>query len=385
MIAVIADDLTGAAELAGLGWHYGLHTEMIYGNAINGNEADLLVVATDTRSVNEQEAVAITTEINAALQQAHLARIFKKVDSVLRGHVLAELRVQLRMFSLKRALLLPANPALGRTISDGEYFINGQPAHLTSFARDPEFPVTSPDVKDMLRAAGDEVKLCRRGDALPETGIIVGECTSEDDIRHWLQLADDQTLLAGGSGFFKILLESLGYRQQEHHDEPYAMNYPALYVCGSTFGKSRALVGKISREGGPVSYMPPDIVKLPSPPDALFDAWANEIVSLLKIHQKAIVGIHDDATPGEAATAAALRSKKAAVIKIVFERTPVRELLIEGGSTAAAIINRLNLHGFSPVKELGPGAIKLKPHGRNDLFLTLKPGSYDWPEGAWNF
>jgi uncharacterized protein YgbK (DUF1537 family) len=59
--------------------------------------------------------------------------------------------------------------------------------------------------------------------------------------------------------------------------------------------------------------------------------------------------------------------------------------LVEGGSTAAAIINRLNFDRFFPIGELGPGVIKMKVDAVDDLFLTLKPGSYDWPAYIWNF
>jgi uncharacterized protein YgbK (DUF1537 family) len=63
----------------------------------------------------------------------------------------------------------------------------------------------------------------------------------------------------------------------------------------------------------------------------------------------------------------------------------IKELLIEGGSTAAAIINRLKFNRLIPVNQLGPGVIKLKAIGRENLFLTLKPGSYNWPANIWNF
>ena len=51
MLAVIADDLTGAAEIGGIGLSYGLKVEI--SSKVNpSTEADLLVIATDTRSKN---------------------------------------------------------------------------------------------------------------------------------------------------------------------------------------------------------------------------------------------------------------------------------------------------------------------------------------------
>jgi hypothetical protein len=37
------------------------------------------------------------------------------------------------------------------------------------------------------------------------------------------------------------------------------------------------------------------------------------------------------------------------------------------------------------VQELAAGVIRMKVHGTDGLFLTLKPGSYDWPPQIWDF
>jgi len=55
MIAVIADDFTGAAELGGLGLRYGMSVE-IETEVTNDCKVDLLIIATDTRSVSKKQA-----------------------------------------------------------------------------------------------------------------------------------------------------------------------------------------------------------------------------------------------------------------------------------------------------------------------------------------
>jgi uncharacterized protein YgbK (DUF1537 family) len=117
----------------------------------------------------------------------------------------------------------------------------------------------------------------------------------------------------------------------------------------------------------------------------LFDAWAYEIISLLKNYGKAIVAVHPHTSVSAAITPSDLRNKKATVIKKVLERSLIKELLIEGGSTAAAVINRLGFNRLVPLNQLSPGVIKLKADTGDYLFLTLKPGSYNWPADIWNF
>ncbi|MBS1605937.1 MAG: four-carbon acid sugar kinase family protein, partial [Bacteroidetes bacterium] len=232
MIAVIADDLTGAAELGGIGLRHGLVTEVrrVVPPAFEGG---LLVVATDTRSGPVGAAVAEMRSITAGVLGLGPEWVYKKTDSVLRGHVVAELRVQMEVLGFRRVLLVPANPVLGRTIVDGRYFLNGAPVQESSFATDPDFPVVSSDVREMLGDAS--VVLRRVGEELPARGIVVGEVASVEDVAAWARVVGPGMLLAGASGFFDALLA--------------LRRLPVLYVSGTTFGANR-------RRDGTVRYLP---------------------------------------------------------------------------------------------------------------------------------
>jgi uncharacterized protein YgbK (DUF1537 family) len=67
MVLVIADDLTGAAELAGIAYSYGLNTALVTRVPEIAPECDVLVVASDTRSMSEDEAVSVTHKVCRAL------------------------------------------------------------------------------------------------------------------------------------------------------------------------------------------------------------------------------------------------------------------------------------------------------------------------------
>src|SRR5688572_845210 len=100
MIAVIADDFSGAAELGGIGLRYALGVEI--STEINaGTNADLLVIDANTRSVKEEEAVQKIEQITKGLLQLQPEWTYKKTDSVLRGHVVAELKAQLKVMGIK--------------------------------------------------------------------------------------------------------------------------------------------------------------------------------------------------------------------------------------------------------------------------------------------
>ena len=61
----------------------------------------------------------------------------------------------------------------------------------------------------------------------------------------------------------------------------------------------------------------------------------------------------------------------------------LKELLIEGGATAWAILEHLQISKLQPLQQMSPGVIRMGIAGDNQLCVTLKPGSYEWPTQVW--
>ena len=80
MIAVIADDFTGAAEIGGIGLRHGLDVVIETEPIQNGN-TDLLVIATDNRSLPKDEAALKIEYITAELMKLKPDIIYKKIEA----------------------------------------------------------------------------------------------------------------------------------------------------------------------------------------------------------------------------------------------------------------------------------------------------------------
>ncbi|WP_256012314.1 four-carbon acid sugar kinase family protein [Desertivirga xinjiangensis] len=381
MIAVIADDLTGAAELGGIALSYGLSVEItteIAGISLPVG-VDLLVVAADTRSKPLDDALADMMQITRQIIGLRPEFIFKKVDSVLRGYVADEIMAQLRVLGYERALLVPANPDLGRTIEEGIYYIQGKPIAESGFSQDPEFPARSSDVLRLVGAKGT-VSVKKHTQSLPEKGIVIGEAALASDLDDWAKVPHEETLLAGASGFFKALLRRSGFFRNEslqNHDQPGSNK---LFVCGSAFASSNENVKRVFQSGGPVSYMPASLMSYPEREDEL-EIWTTEISNLIAEHGTAVIAIQ----PGlkGSANAVQLRKIMSDVVKQVFKSVSINELIIEGGSTASSVLNQLSITVLRPVYEYSTGVIRTKVSGFENLYVTLKPGSYNWPAQVW--
>ncbi|MBC8282867.1 MAG: four-carbon acid sugar kinase family protein [Nitrospinae bacterium] len=196
MILVITDDLSGAAELAGIAFAHGLTAE-VQTEFQPRTEAQVICLDTDTRRLKPNDAVAVLQKLARRIKAASPEFIFKKTDSALRGNIGAELGVLLEITARVRAVFVPANPSRGRTIRGGEYWIGDTPLHETDFARDPQHPSTTANVA--ARLGNDPT-------------ITIPDATTEADVLTAAATCDDLVLPAGAGEFFASLPGERGLR-----------------------------------------------------------------------------------------------------------------------------------------------------------------------------
>ncbi len=375
MIVVIADDLSGATELASAAVEAGLTAEVQTGNFEKETTADLVAISTESRQPTQQLA-----QVEAIALQISLAKpnwIYKKTDSVLRGHVAPEIATILDALGYTNSLLIPANPKKGRTISDGAYFIAGTPLHLTAFANDPDFPRNSCDVVELARGGGrdDEAKfpVYWLGNApVPDAkGIFLPEMKNSDAMMERAKQVDrSQTLPAGGVEFFEALLGKAG---NPHAFPSSRQHLPTLFVCGSAAAWEMGRSEQFGTEGIPVAAMP---LKYFESPDEEFDLWLQRTTRLLEQSIVAAIAIGDfrgDATPAQ------LLEPLSRLTQAIVEQGAATRLFVEGGATAAAIINKLGWSRLQVKTPLASGIAELSPLEGPSCSIAIKPGSYPWP------
>ena len=108
MIVVIADDITGAAEMGGIALRYDLSV-IVADDLMESDKYEVIVIYTNTRSQAEQQAAEIMASLSAKASKFKPSLFYKKTDSVLRGHVLAEMNAQMKAMNLTKGLLVPIN------------------------------------------------------------------------------------------------------------------------------------------------------------------------------------------------------------------------------------------------------------------------------------
>jgi uncharacterized protein YgbK (DUF1537 family) len=380
MIGVIADDLTGAAELGGVGLRHGLSTEIIRSGR-PGGEADLVCVDTDSRSCKPEEAAKRAAAAARILRQAGAEWIYKKVDSVLRGNVTAEVEAVMKQLNLTRALLLPANPSLGRVIREGEYFVYGKRINRTEFANDPEYPRRSSQVLRLLGAPEYFLMRLANGELkVPENTLLIGQTDSTERIRQWAKIREASLLPVGGSEFFDALLnEALA---EAPPSNTYTIDFALgeqLFICGTASKSVNLLVKSARRSGVPVFGLPQELMWGQGFSEGARTVISQRVVQAFRRSQRVILWVGLPPVP-EMATARRLSKHLVDIAELVLRRVPVKNILAEGGATSAELVRRMNWSRMKVLREWAPGVATLALAGEHSQWLTIKPGSYSWPE-----
>jgi uncharacterized protein YgbK (DUF1537 family) len=244
--AIIADDLTGANDTAIQFAKHGMRSFVLW-DFPRGRQvpdfADVVVVDTETRAASRREAYERVREAAAGLKSLGVGRIYKKMDSTLRGNVGSEIRAVADEIRPDVTIIAPAFPRYGRTTVAGHQYVDGQPVSGTEASRDPRSPVSQSFIPALLREQSDtpvglitaETVAAGRG-AIREAihsslargeNWIVFDVASQDDLRSIAAAAAEH------SRVLSVLPEILAMPRRAHPSRIAPGQGPALVIAGS--------------------------------------------------------------------------------------------------------------------------------------------------------
>lgn len=193
-VRLLADDLTGALDsAAAFGPGVAVHLDR---PAQGGDDsARVSIVATATRDVAPDTLPALLQPSVAWLAAAGVA--FKKVDSLLRGNTLAELRWLAAAGGFGRVVFAPALPAQGR-YTLGERLAVAPPGHPF----------------DQAEAQGPNLRAALQAGPWPAgCELLLPEVRSDADLAGWAALLNPtgpRTLWCGSAGLAAAVAQQLG-------------------------------------------------------------------------------------------------------------------------------------------------------------------------------
>lgn len=382
MLAIVADDLTGAADTSACFADAGWRTVIPF-TTIAPGDVDVLALSTESRDLAEVEAAeAVYRAILTMAASAPPRWLYKKVDSALRGHPCEELLAAMNALGTRRALVAPALPAEGRTTRGGRQFINGLPLQASAFggqsaptslldifANDRDLPVIHLPL-GLVRQHPNAVCEWLRAD---EDGILVADAETDADldVLAWAAANSGLQVLCGAAGFARRLALALPQGRRDH--TPPSSTQPTLIVAGSKHAATVRQLQALTDEGVPVVQLPQDVID--DPDCALGETLETVAASLASGRTTAVT------TAGLNPSASAERTVAARLAEVAAHpliRQHVGGMVLTGGDVAAAVCDALHATGISLGGEIYAG----QPWGRliggemPDLPVATKAGSF---------
>jgi uncharacterized protein YgbK (DUF1537 family) len=379
-VTIIADDLTGALDVAGPFAARGQPTFVVVKHEGCGPDqfagAAVVSINSASRHVPAGEAAARVQSIVERLCRPAGEICIKKIDSTLRGNVAAETLAAMRALGRANAIVVPAFPAQGRTVAGGVVHVKGVPLPQTDFARDALSPPPREPLDRVFRTAAPQARVelvPARGpfDLAPAGGQMRVFVVDGETDAHLLETVEAlagrlrDCVLVGSAGIAGAVARTC-LPVAGAPERPGAVGQ-VLVVVGSRAEQSAQQVIALAAQ--------PGVEVFTAPNGELGDA------SIL-VSAAATLVLRAIAEPagreGDAQQVAALLAGSA--VRVLRNR-PIDALVVTGGDTAVAVLEALGRRALQVMGDLLPGIpyCRLELDGRR-LWLVTKAGGFGTPD-----
>jgi uncharacterized protein YgbK (DUF1537 family) len=407
ILGVIADDFTGATDIAGMLVKGGMPTIQTIGvptaGAIPG-DVDAVVVALKSRSIPAKDAIAQSLEALKALQAAGCARFFFKYcstfDSTDAGNIGPVGDALLDALKAKQAIYCPAFPENGRTIFFGHLFVGDLLLSDTHMRHHPLNPMTDASlVRVLARQTKHKVglvalKQVQAGsatlraalDKLAADGVrhVVVDAVADTDLGIIGEAVGDDPLVTGGSGVALGLPAAYRRRgllqRKANADTLPKIGGASAVLAGSC---SAATLGQIASFKGAHLALDTDAICRGEPVAEKALAWAKDKLGngpiLLSASAKpnAVKALQNKYGVDKSSQAI---EKTMAGLARGLVAAGVGRLVVAGGETSGAVVGALDVTALRIGPEIDPGVPWTASVGAKPLLLALKSGNFGAPD-----
>ena len=404
ILGVIADDFTGATDVASMLVRAGMPTVQVLG--VPDGElpaADAVVIALKTRTIPAADAVAQSLQALAALRAAGARQIYFKYcstfDSTAEGNIGPVTDALMQALSTDFTIACPAFPENGRTVFRGHLFVGDELLSDSGMKHHPLTPMTDANLVRVLQAQTAQKVGLLRVDALRTNAaaqivqlradgvrIAVADAIDNSDLLALGEACADLPLITAGSGVALGLPPAYERRGGWSPSDTAAQLSPvqgtAAVLSGSCSQATNAQVARWIADGraaialdplalhrgeqGAAGLLAQALALLPQGPVLLYATAAPDNVKAVQ----SALGVE---------AAGALVEDTLAGLAQGLVTAGVRRLVVAGGETSGAVVQALNVPQLrigSPICPGVPWTEATLPDSGEPMWLALKSGNF---------
>lgn len=409
ILGVIADDFTGATDVASMLVRAGMNTVQVIGVPQGPlPEADAVVIALKSRTCPVPQAVGMSLQALAALQAAGARQIYFKYcstfDSTAEGNIGPVTDALMQALQATITIACPAFPENGRTVFRGHLFVGDVLLSDSSMRHHPLTPMLDANLLRVLQpqtrqqvallpqpvvqqgavAVREKLQQLQQQGA----GIAVADAISNEDLLSLAEACAELPLLTAGSGLALGLGPAYARRgwfsPRPLADQLSAAQGSAALISGSC---SEATQGQLARWlAAGHSSLRLDPLALHQGRQSLAELKA-QAVELLRNGPVLIHATADHATVRSVQAqlgteqAGALTEQALAELACALVEAGVRKLVVAGGETSGAVTQALGVSELRIGPSICPGVPWTEGRWQGQaLWLALKSGNFGGPQ-----
>lgn len=389
-LGCIADDYTGATDLAGLLARSGVRVQLHFGLPAEdvSSTAEIEIIALKCRSIAPDAAVSACLQAGRWLRARGASTLYWKYcstfDSTASGNIGPVAEALLELTGQTQALYCPAFPENGRSVFMGHLFVGDQLLSESSLKDHPLNPMTDANLCRVLAPqvtapVGLWSRLDQRAQkAMPDTRHVIADAVEFSDLEYLIAHTPESVLLTGGSALAMPLPAHLGLVGDQSDPLP-QVGPRSLILSGSCSSMTQQQVA-FWRAHHPAFQIDP--LRPESVQEAL-NWWHSQSVETPCLiyatdtpeavrASQAALGVQEAGHRIEQAMGAIAKAATAA---------GVRRLVVAGGETSGAVTQALAVQQVRVGQEICPGVPWVYAGEASDpIALALKSGNFGGPE-----
>ena len=410
LLGCIADDFTGATDLASMLVKNGMRAVQVIGVPEAGApvpEADAIIVALKSRTAPVRQAVGESLAALAWLKSAGCSQFFFKYcstfDSTDAGNIGPVADALVEALGCGFALACPAFPVNGRSVYMGHLFVGGVLLNESGMEKHPLTPMTD---ANLVRVLGRQTEgtvglvpyatvdqgaaaIRKAMTGLKEQGrrYAIVDAVSDAHLQAIGEAAENHALITGGSGIAIGLPEN--FRRAGKlavTGDPGALPEVEGHAAVLAGSCSRATLFQIGRARERLPTLQLDALATPDAralaKQALdwVDGKLGAVPVLIAASAPPEVVAALQAKLGREAAGALIEDALAEVAEGLVARG-VRNLVVAGGETSGAVVTRLGVRSLRIGGEIDPGVPWTLAQGSGPAMkLALKSGNFGAPD-----
>ena len=407
ILGVIADDFTGATDVASMLVRAGMHTVLVIGVPAAGlPQADAVVIALKSRTVEPAEAVAHSLAALSALQAAGARQIYFKYcstfDSTAHGNIGPVTDALMAALGSDFTIACPAFPENGRTVFRGHLFVGDALLSDSGMRHHPLTPMNDANLVRVLQAQTSQAVGLLRHDVLDRgpsaalesmshlraegVKIAVADALSNDHLLTLAEACAGLPLITAGSGVALGLPPAYSRRgwftPHANAAELQVLQGPAAVVSGSCSEATQAQVAHWFAAGRTALRVDPRALHegRQSPATVLEQATSALAHGPVLIHATATNQSVQEVQQALGVNVAGhLVERALASIAKGLVQAGVRRLVVAGGETSGAVAQALGVQQLrigAPICPGVPWTQSVLPGSRDTVQLALKSGNF---------